>query len=36
MAFDLACSTKVFSALFAIMNPVVNVPIFLAPPSRWT
>lgn len=30
MGFDLAFSIKVFSALFAIMNPVVNVPIFLA------
>jgi len=30
MSFDLAFSIKVFSALFAIMNPVVNVPIFLA------
>jgi multiple antibiotic resistance protein len=30
MAFDLAFSIKVFSALFAIMNPVANVPVFLS------
>ena len=30
MAFDLAFSIKVFSALFAIMNPIANVPIFLS------
>lgn len=30
MSFDLAFSVKVFTALFAIMNPFVNVPIFLS------
>jgi len=30
MTFDLALSIKVFSALFAIMNPIANVPIFLS------
>ena len=30
MGFDLAFSIKVFSALFAIMNPVANVPVFLS------
>ena len=30
MSFDLAFSIKVFSALFAIMNPVANVPVFLS------
>ena len=30
MTFDLAFSIKVFSALFAIMNPVANVPVFLS------
>ena len=30
MAFDLAFSIKVFTALFAIMNPIANVPVFLS------
>ncbi len=30
MSFDLAFSIKVFTALFAIMNPVANVPVFLS------
>jgi len=30
MSYDLAFSIKVFSALFAIMNPVANVPVFLS------
>ena len=30
MTFDLALSIKVFTALFAIMNPIANVPIFLS------
>jgi multiple antibiotic resistance protein len=30
MSFDLAFSVKVFTALFAIMKPFVNVPIFLS------
>ena len=30
MEFDLAFVTKVFAALFAIMNPVANVPVFLS------
>lgn len=30
MGLDLAFSIKVFSALFAIMNPVANVPVFLS------
>jgi multiple antibiotic resistance protein len=30
MGFDLAFSIKVFSALFAIMNPIANVPVFLS------
>ncbi|MDR7035886.1 multiple antibiotic resistance protein [Methylobacterium sp. BE186] len=30
MGFDLAFVTKVFAALFAIMNPIANVPVFLS------
>jgi multiple antibiotic resistance protein len=30
MGLDLAFSIKVFSALFAIMNPIANVPVFLS------
>ncbi|AWN40157.1 MarC family protein [Methylobacterium durans] len=30
MQFDLAFVTKVFAALFAIMNPIANVPVFLS------
>lgn len=30
MSFDLAFATKVFAALFAIMNPIANVPVFLS------
>ncbi|AWN37723.1 MarC family protein [Methylobacterium radiodurans] len=30
MEFDLAFATKVFAALFAIMNPFANVPVFLS------
>ena len=30
MTFDPAFSIKVFSALFAIMNPIANVPVFLS------
>jgi len=30
MSLDLAFSTKVFAALFAIMNPIANIPIFLS------
>ncbi len=30
MAFDLDFSIKVFTALFAIMNPIANVPVFLS------
>jgi multiple antibiotic resistance protein len=27
---DLAFSIKVFAALFAIMNPIANIPVFLS------
>ncbi|MBR7988312.1 NAAT family transporter [Burkholderia cenocepacia] len=30
MAFDLTFSIKVFAALFAIMNPIANIPVFLS------
>ncbi len=30
MSFDLAFATKTFAALFAIMNPIANVPVFLS------
>lgn len=30
MHFDLSFSVKVFSALFAIMNPIANIPVFLS------
>lgn len=30
MEFDLAFATKVFAALFAIMNPFANLPVFLS------
>jgi multiple antibiotic resistance protein len=30
MGLELAFSIKVFSALFAIMNPIANVPVFLS------
>jgi hypothetical protein len=30
MSFDLDFSIKVFTALFAIMNPIANVPVFLS------
>lgn len=30
MDFDFAFVTKVFAALFAIMNPIANVPVFLS------
>ena len=30
MSFDVAFVTKVFAALFAIMNPIANVPVFLS------
>ncbi len=30
MALDLAFAVKVFAALFAIMNPIANIPIFLS------
>ena len=30
MAFDLTFSMKVFAALFAIMNPIANIPVFLS------
>lgn len=30
MSFDLAFATKAFAALFAIMNPIANVPVFLS------
>ena len=30
MGFDLAFAIKVFAALFAIMNPIANIPIFLS------
>lgn len=30
MSLDLTFSTKVFAALFAIMNPIANIPVFLS------
>ncbi|GJD99926.1 MarC family protein [Methylobacterium isbiliense] len=30
MSLDLAFATKVFAALFAIMNPIANLPVFLS------
>lgn len=30
MTFDLAFSVKVFAAMFAIMNPIANIPVFLS------
>ena len=30
MNVDLTFSIKVFAALFAIMNPIANVPVFLS------
>lgn len=30
VAFDLTFSVKVFAALFAIMNPIANIPVFLS------
>ena len=30
MSLDVAFSIKVFAAMFAIMNPIVNIPIFLS------
>ncbi|MBI1200296.1 MAG: NAAT family transporter [Phenylobacterium sp.] len=30
MALDLAFAIKVFAALFAIMNPIANIPVFLS------
>ena len=30
MGFDLAFAVKVFTALFAIMNPIANIPVFLS------
>lgn len=30
MTFDFAFVTKVFAAMFAIMNPIANVPVFLS------
>ena len=30
MAFTWALATKVFAALFTIMSPVANVPVFLS------
>jgi multiple antibiotic resistance protein len=30
MTLDLAFSMKVFAALFAIMNPIANIPVFLS------
>jgi multiple antibiotic resistance protein len=30
MTLDLAFSVKVFAAMFAIMNPIANIPVFLA------
>lgn len=30
MTLDLAFAVKVFAALFAIMNPIANIPIFLS------
>ncbi|MGD2046647.1 MAG: MarC family protein [Gemmatimonadota bacterium] len=30
MPVDLAFATKVFAALFAIMNPIANIPVFLS------
>lgn len=30
MAIDISFSVRVFSALFAIMNPIANIPVFLS------
>lgn len=30
VGFDLTFSIKVFAALFAIMNPIANIPVFLS------
>ncbi len=30
MTFDFAFATKVFAAMFAIMNPIANIPVFLS------
>ena len=30
MTLDLAFAVKVFTALFAIMNPIANIPVFLS------
>ncbi|MFM0732372.1 MarC family protein [Paraburkholderia sediminicola] len=30
MTFDSAFATKVFAAMFAIMNPIANIPVFLS------
>ncbi len=30
VSFDLTFSIKVFAALFAIMNPIANIPVFLS------
>lgn len=30
MSFDIAFSVKIFAALFAIMNPIANIPVFLS------
>ena len=30
MSFDVAFVIKVFAALFAIMNPIANIPVFLS------
>jgi multiple antibiotic resistance protein len=30
MPIDLAFATKVFAALFAITNPIANIPVFLS------
>lgn len=30
MSFDIAFAIKVFAALFAIMNPIANIPVFLS------
>jgi len=29
MTFDFAFAMKVFAAMFAIMNPIANIPVFL-------
>ncbi|MCA7951699.1 hypothetical protein LGM43_15630 [Burkholderia seminalis] len=34
MGFDLTFSIKVFAALFAIMNPIANIPVFLSLTDR--